>query len=559
MEQSKFLKWLKQVQEFLKEAGFIIGALSLAAILGGVARVAFPTLFRSTPLRVALNDTLTLILLIGGLVLGALFILGNPAQVRTTLTKRGTLYGLNAALMSVAFIAIMVIANIVAIRYKYTYDATKAQVHTLSPQSKQVVKELDQQVEIIGFFSSSDFGQQDRFEELIDQYKRETDLISYDVIDPDSEPLKVRAYEEPYRGLLIRTETRSERVFSPREQDITGAILKVTSDTPKTIYFLTGHQEHDPNASGNDGYSTVAGWLRSQNYEVKTLNLALITDTIPSDATVVVIAGPQKMLLDGELTQLQAYLASGGRALIMQDPFSETDLSVFLFNWQVRFENGIVVDQMRYVENPAYPATDSYPYSTITQDMNGLIAVFPRARGVSQIGDAASADITYTPLVETSNQSWGETSEEVAERDEADIAGPLVLAAAIESQPTLTAESDDAGTKTRMVLIGDSDFASNATADIPGNGVLFLNAVNWLSEEEQLIAIGPKDAGGQPPSFTETTNAVIGLSSICGVPVIILGLGIAVWIVRRLRPKIVTQPTLEELEEFEETEEVEPL
>jgi ABC-type uncharacterized transport system involved in gliding motility auxiliary subunit len=558
MEQSKF-KWLKQVQEFLKEAGFIIGALSLAAILGGVARVAFPTLFRSTPLRVALNDTLTLVLLIGGVVLGALFILGNPTQVRTTLTKRGTLYALNAALMSVAFIAIMVIANIVAIQYKYTYDATEAQIHTLSPQSKQVVKELDQKIEIIGFFSGSDYWQQDNFEELLDQYLRETDMLSYKVIDPDSQPLEVRAYEEPYQGLLIRTETRTERVYSASEQNITGAILKVTSDTPKTVYFLTGHQEHDPDASGSDGYSTVTGWLRSQNYEVKTLNLALITDTIPSDATVIVIAGPQKMLLDSELTQLQAYLASGGRALIMQDPFSEADLSVFLFNWQVRFENGIVVDRVRYVENPAYPATDSYPYSTITQDMNGLIAVFPRARSVSQIGDAASTDITYTPLVETSNQSWGETSEEVAERDEADITGPLVLAAAIESQPTLTAESDEAGAKTRMVLIGDSDFASNATADIPGNGVLFLNAVNWLAEEEQLIAIGPKDAGGQPPSFTETTNAVIGLSSICGVPVIILGLGIAVWIVRRLRPKIVTQPTLEELEEFEETEEVEPL
>lgn len=547
MEQSKFRQVLKKIQEFLKQVGYITGPLSLAAILGG--------LFRSLVLRAPWDDPITLGFLIGGVVLGALFILGNPTQIRTTLTKRGTLYGLNAALMSIAFIAILVFVNYVAGRYKYDYDTTKAQVHTLSAQSKQVVKELDQPIEIIGFFSGMDYGQQDSFEELLDQYMRETDMLSYKVIDPDRQPLEVRAYEEPYRGLLIRTETRTERVFSAREQDITGAILKVTSDEPKTVYFLTGHQERDPNAGGNDGYSTVSGWLRNQNYEIKSLNLALMTGTIPSDATVIVIAGPQKKLLEGELTQLQAYLAGGGRALIMQDPFSEADLNVFLFNWQVRFEDGLAVDRMRFLESPTYPAMDSYPYSTITNDMNGLIAVFPLARGVSQISDA-SADIIYMPLVETSAQSWGETSQETVELDAADVPGPLTLAATIESQPMLTAGSDDAGAKTRIVLIGDSDFASNATADVPGNGVLFLNAINWLAEEEQLIAIGPKDAQGQPPSFDNVASNLICFGSIFGAPGIILGAGIVVWIVRRLQPKIVTKPMIEEDEEIKEAEQL---
>jgi ABC-type uncharacterized transport system involved in gliding motility auxiliary subunit len=554
MEQSKLRQVLKKIQDFFKQVGYITGPLSLATILGG--------LFRSLVLRAPWDDPITLGFLIGGVVLGALFILGNPAQVRTTLTKRGTLYGLNAALMSIAFIAIMVILNMVAGKYKVDLDATKARVHTLSAQSKQVVKELDQKIEIVGFFSGRDYGQQDSFEELLDQYTRETDMISYEVIDPDAQPLEARAYEEPYSGLLIETgeepaSKRTERVFSAREQDITGAILKVTSDKPKTVYFLTGHQERNPDNGGNDGYSTVSGRLRDQNYEIKSLNLALITETIPSDATVIVIAGPQKKLLEGELTQLQTYLAGGGRALIMQDPFSEADLNVFLFNWQVRFEDGLVVDQMRFVENPTYPATDSYQYSTISKDMNGLIALFPIARGISQIGGAASADVTYTPLVETSGQSWGETSQEVVQLDAADVPGPLALVATIESQPMLTAGSDNAGAKTRIVLIGDSDFASNAFADVPGNGVLFLNAINWLAEEEQLIAIGPKDTQGQPPSFDNVASNLICFGSIFGVPGITLGAGIVVWIVRRLQPKIVTKPMIEESEEVEEDEKIE--
>jgi ABC-type uncharacterized transport system involved in gliding motility auxiliary subunit len=242
--------------------------------------------------------------------------------------------------------------------------------------------------------------------------------------------------------------------------------------------------------------------------------------------------------------------------LIMQDPFSEADLNTLLLNWRVRFEDGVAIDQIRFVENPTNPATDSYQYSTITKDMNGLIALFPLARGISQVGDATSTDIVYTPLVETSSQSWSETDQETVALDAADIPGPLTLAATVESQPMLAAGSED-GTKTRIVLIGDADFASNAAADIPGNGVLFLNAVNWLAEEESLIAIGPKDARGQPPSYDNVASSLIWFGSICGIPGIVLATGITVWVVRRLSPKIVIQPTVEEGDEYDEYDEYE--
>jgi ABC-type uncharacterized transport system involved in gliding motility auxiliary subunit len=515
-------------QRFLKEYSYITGPLALASLAAFVIRF---LVWRGW-LRV---DALTIVFLALGILLGALFVLGNPTQVRATLTKRGTRYGLNAAVMSIAFIAILVFLNYVADQewFKYTYDFTATKVHTLSPQSKQVVAEINQPVKIVGFFTADTYSQQQSFQELLDQYER-ADKNNYlgepIMIDPDRQPLEARAYAEPYQGLLIQSGSRTERVYSAREQDITSALLKVTSEKAKVVYFLTGHGERDPEDSADEGYATMAGKLRDQNYEVKTLNLA-ITNTVPSDAAVVVIAGPQSKLLDDELTRLQSYLNGGGRALILQDPFYESGLNIVLSNWQVRFGDGIVVDRLYSVQSDTFPAAVRYGYSPVTKDMNGMTSILLHARHIEKTGEIP-AGITYTALWETSEESWAETSAE-SSRDENDIAGPLTLAALIESSPF--GGGGSGSTKTRIVLVGDSDFAANYATEIPGNSMLFLNSVNWLAEEERLIAIGPKDTMRGAVVFPDDiTKSIILFISVIAIPGAVLLAGLAVWIVRRV-------------------------
>jgi ABC-type uncharacterized transport system involved in gliding motility auxiliary subunit len=510
-------------QRFLKEYSYITGPVALASLAAFLIRYLVWRRF----------DVLTIVFLALGILLGALFILGNPTQVRTALTKRGTRYGLNAAVMSLAFIAILVFLNYVADQdwFKYTYDFTATKVHTLSPQSKQVVAETNQPVKIVGFFTADTYSQQESFQELIDQYKRadKNKYISYEVIDPDRQPLDARRYEEPYQGLLIESGQRTERVYSAGEQDITSALLKVTSEKAKVVYFLTGHGERDPEDFTDEGYSTMAEKLRDQNYEVKTLNLA-ITSTVPSDASVVVIAGPQSKLLDEELTRLQSYLNGGGRALILQDPFYESGLNIVLANWQVGFGEGIVVDRIYSVQSDTFPAAVRYGYSSITKDMNGMTSILLHARYIEKKGEIP-AGITYTSLWETSEDSWAETSAEPS-RDENDVAGPLTLAALIESSPFGGAGSSS--TKTRIVLVGDSDFAANYATEIPGNSMLFLNSVNWLAEEERLIAIGPKDTMRNAVVFDDITKNIIFFVSVFAIPGAIMLAGLAVWVVRRV-------------------------
>ena len=303
------------MSRFAERYGFILGYAGLAVLVVGASWY-----FITREMNPWIEG-----LLIGGVVLEALFVLARPAQVRAALTRRGIRSGSNAVVMSVAFIGILILLNYLAGRYHQRYDATELKEHTLSPQSVQVLAEIDESIAITGFFAADDY-QREAFEKLLDQYLYHSDHLSYTVIDPDREPLRARQYEpSPYGGLLLQSGERTEVVYTPDEQDVTSALLKVVSEEKKVIYFLTGHQEHDPEGYGEDGYSGVASALRDQNYEVRALNLA-ITTTVPGDAAVVVVAGPQTALMDDELARLRSYLFNGGKALIMQDPLYDAGL-----------------------------------------------------------------------------------------------------------------------------------------------------------------------------------------------------------------------------------------
>jgi ABC-type uncharacterized transport system involved in gliding motility auxiliary subunit len=522
---------MRDIQRFLKEYGYILGVLSLAALAAGIIRKL---------VWLARWDAITIGLLAGGVLLGALFILGNPEQVRSVLTKRGTRYGFNAAAMSLAFIAILIGLNYLVQQFlDQRIDVTELKKHTLSPQSKQVVAEINKEVKIIGFFRAEEYALREDFEELLDQYRAESNYLTYEVIDPDQDPVGARTYGEPYEGLLLVSGERTARVqYSPTEQEITNALLKVTSEKQKVVYFLQGHGERDSNSSAEDGYSAVTEKLRDQNYQVAILNL-VISDTVPSDAAVIVIANPTGKLLDEELTRLQTYLGNGGRALIMQDPFYETGLNIVLSNWQVRFGDGVVADEVnRAGQNPLIPVAWIYGYSPITTDLDRLhmITAFFHARPIEQTGDPLSG-VTFSTLVETSAYSWAETGEELSQ-DDADTAGPLTLVATIESGPMFGGEVATSGQKTRIVLIGDTDFVVNEVVnEITGNEQLFLNSINWLAEEERLIAIGPKDAGPSYIFITDVQKNFVVFLGIFVIPVMVGATGIGVWLMRRIRSK----------------------
>ena len=464
-----------------------------------------------------------------GVFLWTCFVFLRPEQVRTALTGRTARYGSNALVMSLAFVGILILVNFLAMRHHWRWDLTAGSQYSLSPQTRKVLAGLKEPVKIIGFFAGGDPRTAD-VEDLLQEYAYASDKISHEIIDPDLKPSIAREYEIRSYGTLVfeRGEKRYD-AFGFQEQDITSSILRVSRDVQKVVYFLTGHRERDIQGFDQAGYGQAKRALEGDGYIVQPLNLA-VTDTVPSEAAAVIIAAPQIPLLSAELEALRSYLSGGGKALILQDPQSDAGLNELLADWQVAFGKGVILDPTSsLLGDPAVPLVARYRFSQITKDLP--MAFFPLARPVDDLADKENppSGRTFTPLFESGPRSWGETDVESAQAkyDEGeDQAGPLVMGAIVEQ------EVEGQG-KTRLILFGDSDFASNGAIASLGNANLFLNSVNWLAEEEELIAIRPRPPQMRQLFLTYAQSRLVGYVSWILLPVVVLAVGGYVWWQRR--------------------------
>jgi ABC-type uncharacterized transport system involved in gliding motility auxiliary subunit len=138
-------------------------------------------------------------------------------------------------------------------------------------------------------------------------------------------------------------------------------------------------------------------------------------------------------------------------------------------------------------------------------------------------------------VARTVESSWATPELEAARRGEVvyregrDRPGPLpvMVAAAMEGRG-------------RLVVIGDSDFASNAYIDLLGNRDLLLNGLSWLTDEEALIAKRPRELAEiarplSPLVLTERQAHALFLTVVVAQPMLVLLVGTAVALARRRR------------------------
>ena len=477
---------------------------------------------------------------------------GNKPTSGWNAPSRSARYGSNTLVFSIAAIGIVIMLNILAARYTKRVDVTQGRLHSLSPQSLQVLDQLNGDIEIVGFYPNGQ--SQNAFESWLDEYRAHTEALNYRWIDPIRQPGETErlGWDAYGPGLLVRRDERAQEVFYPDEQDITSALLKVSRQRPKVVYFASGHNERSPDEAGGAGYAGVAALLHSNNYEIRSLNLS-VTEHVPDDAALLVIAGPRTPLLTDEGQRVQDYLLAGGKALIMVDPSPSADgklhaeLNALLEPWQVRFADETVVDpQQSLGSDPLAPALITYEFHQITKDLANTLIALPLAAPI-WLPDAPDWDalVSYSVLATSSAQSWGESdaqSEPLQYDEGADSPGPLPVVVAVEARTT-AAE----GTSTRLVLIGDSDMARNdILAQIPNGQYLLLNAVNWLAEEEALIAIGPKtglQSPGQQASIrlSRRQEIFVTLATLVLIPV---GIALTGMVVRSRRRRPRPPPTL---------------
>jgi ABC-type uncharacterized transport system involved in gliding motility auxiliary subunit len=507
--------------------------LWLAGIAGLVALALF-TIQRAWdwPLQLALA------LVVIGL---AAFALLDPERVRELLTGRQARYGSNALILSVAFIGILVIVNVLVYQNSKRWDLTEDRQFTLTPETLNTLEALPEKVTARAFFSAR--VPTDQARNLLDQYAFNSEgKFSFQFIDPERDPLAAQSANITRDGtVVLALGDRQQPVTTLTEQELTGALVRLINPEQRSVYFLTGHGEYSPEETGDQSYSSVKRVLESKNYVVKTLSL-LTSSAIPEDASVIVVAGARKPVSANEVALLNAYLDQGGAVIVMAEPLPLTDFGdaadplaeSLAQNWGIQFGNDIVVDLSS--QQPFAPYAASYGKHAITDRMGRMAAQFPSARSVS--APAATQSISTVQIVLTSQQSWGETdlqglmqssqnaSDQVKFDEGVDLPGPLALAVVGENFTT----------QGRVVVFGDADFVVDGNIGAYGNSDLFVNSVDWAAGQEQLISLTPK-TNTQRMMISPQQNSLgfIMYLMIIFIPQIIGLVGFAVWMIRRRR------------------------
>jgi ABC-type uncharacterized transport system involved in gliding motility auxiliary subunit len=487
-----------------------------------------------------------------GLVCILIYMIGQWRDVVTFYGRRQARYGTISVVSILVAIGILIAVNYLGTRQNKRWDLTENQAFSLSDQTKRILRDLDAPVQFTVYDQNTGF---DRFRDRLGSYDYESDQVNVEYVDVDRQPARAKQAEITSYGTVVVTyKDREQRVSTIEEQDITNALVKLVSGQEKKLYFTQGHGERNSSGSDRVGYTTVATALGRDNFSVAALVIAQQKD-VPADATVVVIAGPQTDFLAPEIDALKRYVAKGGKVLAMLDPPDAgapelTHLRSFLQEWAITVGNDVVVDAsgmgQLFGGDASVPVATTYPPHSITEGFSVMTA-FPLARSITA-AEGGNEGRTPQPIVQTSPQSWAETDlKSLASGrvefngDQGDKQGPVTLAVAVSAPATeapppplaSNASPDAPKPESRIVAIGDSDFAANYAVGIQGNQNFFLNAVNWLAQQENLIAIRPREARDSRITLTADQQRRIMLLSIFIIPGLVLAGGVYTWWRRR--------------------------
>jgi len=478
-----------------------------------------------------------------GLACVVLYTLGQWRDIVAFFTRRQARYGALATVSVLVALGVVFAVNYLGARENKRWDLTTTKQNSLSEQTVKVLQSLKEPVKFVVFEKQTGF---ERFRPRLDEYAYQSSQVAAEYVDPDTKPVVAREYQiDAYGTVVVEYQGRRERATSDSEQDLTNALIKVMSGKERTVYFVQGHGEKDPTRTERDGYSAAVDTLKRDNYKVDKLVLAQQKD-VPTDATVVIMAGPTSDILPEELEALKRYLTRAGKLMVMLDPMLKGEMlpnvQSLLHDWGIDTPGSVVVDVSGLSRDPSVAVAVSYPTHPLT-DRFGLLTAFPLARKLEPVTGGVSGHVAQS-IVETSPQSWSEsnlaslTTGVKMEADKGDVAGPVTIAAAVSAPVTETPPPADAGAdaqkpEARLVAFGDSDFASNATGGTSGNLDLLANAVNWLAQQEGLISIRPKAADDRRLTMTARQMLGVELISALVLPGMVLMAGIYTWWRRR--------------------------
>lgn len=461
--------------------------------------------------------------------------------MKAWLKKRQTKYGAYVAVYVLIVAAILAAANYLAERYNKSFDATSNKIFSLSDQTRKVVSNLKTNVRIWYFdqgsrFDESRFGPSPR--DLLGRYQSLSRRVSVEYIDPVRNPKKALDMKVNVLGaIIVEVDGRRQEAKSLSEEQVTNALIRALKPDKRTACFLTGHGERNPEDTGSAGFASAKEALEASNYATRDISLLEKEPAVPADCKVLVVAGPRKDLIEVETQAIRKYVEGGGSALFLLDPptpnVTTAALVKTLDEWGVKVNNNIVVDPSgagRFFAAAALsPRVAKYESHPITREMSNVDTLFPITRSVAP--GAYKDKVSVEKLFSTTPASFATSdfsSEGIKLDPKKDTPGPHSLAVAGRYR------TGKEGSEGRFVVAGTSRFASNASLSFPpGNRDLFLNMMSWLSSDEDLISIRPRNPEDRRLSLSAAQMGRIFYTSVVIFPLLIIAGGTYVWWRRR--------------------------
>ena len=453
------------------------------------------------------------------------------------LKARQTRYAAYAFVYVLVVIAVVVVANVLANRYKKTYDTTSNKRYSLSEQTSKIVKGLKQNATITYFNQSTRFSEG---KDLLDEYSSLSPRVRVNYVDPDKNPQLTR--EDGVRDFgtaVVEIGNRKEAAKSMTEEGVTGAFIRDLKSTTRTVCFVSGSGEHQIDDTDRSGLSQFKEMLGKEEYQAKSIDL-LQKAEVPDDCTTLVVAGPTRDYQQPEVDAIGKYVENGGRAFFLLDPplqmgrspISANDaLAGLLESWGVTLDKDLILDLNPIGQlaglGPQVALITHYDSQPIVNDMKGTAVGLPLVRSL-EVKDTGKTSVQK--LFDSSDSSLATSnlsSPSIDVNDPKNKKGPLTLAA---GGTYSTGKENSQG---RFVVVGSSSWLANRFLGFNGNSDLALNAVNWLSSDEDLISIRPKAQDDRRITMTRAQMNRVRLTSQFGFPLVALFAGVAVWWKRR--------------------------
>ena len=398
-----------------------------------------------------------------------------------------------------------------------------------------MLNNVNDEIQVLGFFKDTGVDRSG-FIDLSKEYSRRNENIVISMINPDKEPGIAKKYGVKEYGSVVvingekvvklrLTDPITGGILNNSEEEITNAILKLTRDSEKTLYILAGNGQRDMgNSVDAEGLGLLRKTIEDEGYTVKEF-LILRGEELPRENSILFIAAPTNAFSLKEIQYIKDYLDQGGRAIFLIEPRSGKEIASILKSYGFELSDDVIIDPSSKLEGGGdiAPIVSDYPFHEITEDFR-FATIFPYSRSLDVVNGAYKSEV----LANTGEYSWSETNfelfdEGVAQREEGDRPGPLGVAAVGES-----------ANSSRIAVFGSADFVSNVFLEFSGNRDFFLNTLNWVSGDENLISIRPKKQNTGNLAITTKQIRTIFIFTVIVIPALLLFSGIAIWWKRRV-------------------------